>query len=234
LPQNRLCRDADLLDAAGGGDRPGGTDQTTPSFLRCLFFLLEECPNAARQGLAFFALLPHARSDGEVAMARTRQAVQASSTQGVLADPKRAVQRRMWIVERIGWVLLALALVWAVLGGTGHGPLSNASVQAGPVDILYQRFSRKGVLTPLELRWKAPPTQTLELSFDARFIDRMKIDFDSRGLSPRRSGDRLILILGPGSGSLLLEAHPSEMGMVETEVALGGQAGARLSTFVFP
>ena len=51
-------------------------------------------------------------------------------------------QRRSWIVQRVGWVMLAL-LILAALGGLfGPGPLSRARAgpHDGPLWVEYQRF----------------------------------------------------------------------------------------------
>ncbi len=55
-----------------------------------------------------------------------------------------AHERREWKLQRVGWALMALALLAAVLGLFGHGPLSEtASASAdGALTVRHQRFER--------------------------------------------------------------------------------------------
>jgi hypothetical protein len=53
-------------------------------------------------------------------------------------------QRRSWTVQRIGWVVMALVIVAALLGLFGPGPLSSATAgeQGGALWAEYRRFGR--------------------------------------------------------------------------------------------
>jgi hypothetical protein len=55
-------------------------------------------------------------------------------------------QRREWVVERVGWVVLILVLVAAVVGVFGTGPLSSTGSVSddGSVRVDYERFVRQG------------------------------------------------------------------------------------------
>jgi len=64
-------------------------------------------------------------------------------------------QRRMWRVQQIGWALLVLVVVAALLGLFGKGPLSRAVAgRAGvPFQVEYERFGR----------YKAPMRMTIHI-----------------------------------------------------------------------
>lgn len=53
-------------------------------------------------------------------------------------------QRREWRWQRIGWVVIGLILVGALLGVFANGPLSHESARSpdGQVRVVYQRFAR--------------------------------------------------------------------------------------------
>ncbi len=60
--------------------------------------------------------------------------------------------RRMWMLERAGWIVMGLFVLSAVLGLTGDGPLSStqtASPEGGVVR--YNRFLRLLAQAPLEI-----------------------------------------------------------------------------------
>ncbi|MGE0153750.1 MAG: hypothetical protein AB7R90_14130 [Reyranellaceae bacterium] len=153
-----------------------------------------------------------------------------------ISDPYRPLQRRFWMVERIGWAVLTLVIVWAVAGGAGGGLLSQARLQKDGVELVYDRFARKGARLPIELRWPALPGRELSLSFDAGFVDRLGIDFARHGLQPARSGNTVTIDLGAAadSGGLRLNAHPVESGSSASLVGINGQPLGRISIFVFP
>jgi hypothetical protein len=59
-------------------------------------------------------------------------------------DQDLAFQHRSWIVQRIGWIVLGLIIVAALLGLFGEGPLSHttARTQDGSLGLAYNRFWR--------------------------------------------------------------------------------------------
>jgi hypothetical protein len=52
------------------------------------------------------------------------------------------LHRKGWIVQRIGWALMFAFLVAAILGLFGEGPLSKKKIQAGNINVEYERFCR--------------------------------------------------------------------------------------------
>ncbi len=62
-------------------------------------------------------------------------------------------QRRMWAVQRVGWALMVLALLAALVGLVGDGPLSDASAgDGGALRVEYPRFARHRAPGTLEFR----------------------------------------------------------------------------------
>ena len=60
-------------------------------------------------------------------------------------------QRREWIVERVGWALMAITLAGGLLGLFGQGPLARASRTEGPVRLDFERIVRRAQSTQLRL-----------------------------------------------------------------------------------
>lgn len=52
------------------------------------------------------------------------------------------LHKKGWVIQRIGWTLMFLFLLAAVLGLFGEGPLSKRKVHLGPVTVEYERFGR--------------------------------------------------------------------------------------------
>jgi len=73
-------------------------------------------------------------------------------------DTDHDFQERTWVVVRVGWAVMALLFLVAVLGLTGSGgPLSSQTVRAGQARIEL----------PAIARWKAPATLTVHVASPA-------------------------------------------------------------------
>jgi hypothetical protein len=75
-----------------------------------------------------------------------------SHTGDLELDQDLDFEQRSWTVERVGWAILAVVLLAALVGLLGPGPLSRTIVgeQGGPLWLEYSRFGR--FKAPLTLR----------------------------------------------------------------------------------
>jgi len=71
-----------------------------------------------------------------------------------------ALQRRDWILQRVGWILLGLVVIGALLGLFGAGPLSKAVAgrQEGELWVEYRRF------------WRLQSTMDLQINVGAAAV----------------------------------------------------------------
>jgi hypothetical protein len=147
-------------------------------------------------------------------------------------DP--SFHRRAWTMQRIGWAVMALILVAAVLGLLGSGPLSEATADVpGVMRIEYPRFAQyqtPGRLT-VHLEPGAITGSSVSLGIDRRYLDRWKID--SVVPPPRRvhqADERLVYefeVAGPERAlTLVLYLEPQEVGVMTGRVVLEGEPGA--------
>ena len=93
-------------------------------------------------------------------------------------DVDMGFQRRSWIVQRVGWVVMALLVVAAALGFLGSGPLSRATVSLpGVLDADYQRFTRYEDLETLTVRVAPAVTASgvVRLSVNRDYLDHAQI-----------------------------------------------------------
>ena len=91
-------------------------------------------------------------------------------------------QRREWIAQRIGWVLLAMVLLAGALGLFGNGPLSHRTIGNAAATFEYQRFIRKDADARWELQLMgATPRGQVEIAVDAEFARNYEI----RSIQPR-------------------------------------------------
>lgn len=67
----------------------------------------------------------------------------AEKHKGLELNEDRRFQEKMWTLERIAWVVMALVLLVALVGLTGRGgPLSTATVSTPQGEVTYPRIAR--------------------------------------------------------------------------------------------
>lgn len=151
-----------------------------------------------------------------------------------------AFQRATWRAERIGWAILWLVMVLALLGLFSDGPLSTASAvsPAGDLRVTYGRFQRNGA--PAEIKLQARPQQGRELVI--RLGAELLAAFTIESITPNPQSERghaggvqLVFSVAAGEPSTVhLTARPHRVGPVVSEIGIGDGPPARLSQFIYP
>jgi hypothetical protein len=76
--------------------------------------------------------------------------VKPKNQAGIQVDEDLSFQKKEWIAERTGWVILGILLVLGLIGLFGGGPISQDSISGGDgFQVTYQRFHRR--LKPSDL-----------------------------------------------------------------------------------
>lgn len=156
---------------------------------------------------------------------------------GLQLDEHRALQRRVWRIQRAGWAVFALICLAALLGLTGGGgPLHAARLHLGPVEIELPRISR----------WQAPDELRLRvleddgphrLVLDQAFLDRFEVErIDPRPETMRAAPRGQVmdfLALGPPPHEITLHLRAERAGLAAFDLEIDGQR-ARLHSLVLP
>jgi hypothetical protein len=99
---------------------------------------------------------------------------------GLEIEQDHDFQRLYWRLQRVGWMILPLVLVAALLGLFGSGPLAHATVGApgAPLRIEFDRLGRFEAPTTLTafLRPSARRTGEAILHLDQGFSDHFQIE----------------------------------------------------------
>jgi hypothetical protein len=155
-------------------------------------------------------------------------------------------QRRTWRFERIGWVLMALFVLAALLGATGSGgPLVRveATTPDGALRIRYDRIQRQGAPTTLRFAARAaPPGGTLDLRLDRVFLDGWRLEPGvpvptTAAAGPEGLRLRFATAASGGAAPPVVALHATPDGwfrLARPEVALGDGPPARLFILVWP
>lgn len=86
--------------------------------------------------------------------------------------------RAAWRVERVGWAVMALAVIAALLGIFGGGPMSRVHAGGGGVAVEYQRFQRASAENDYRFDVDAALVRDgrLRLRLDQALLDDMELE----------------------------------------------------------
>lgn len=158
-------------------------------------------------------------------------------------DP--AFQRRDWLAQRIGWTLLAVIGVAALLGVFGQGgPLASTAAMSanGSVHARYERFVRRHSPTRLEFTLApglAAPDGLVHLWLDRRYAEGLEIS--SVQPEPARVSVTPALLIysftvadGGSPVTVTFEFEHERAGRSRSQAGVLPQGSVTLDQFVYP
>ena len=146
--------------------------------------------------------------------------------------------RREWVIQRIGWVAVALFLAAAFTGLLGGGPLSHARADGPAGSVEYERFVRSGassdlVVTPAH----AGPSGVHRVEITAEFLAAFRIErITPEPASVRMTGERLVYefaAAAPGA-SISFDIHPQRLWRHRAAVRIDGGEPLEISQLTYP
>jgi hypothetical protein len=93
--------------------------------------------------------------------------------EGLEIDQDLRFQQRMWVLQRLGWSVMACIILAALVGLLGSGPLASRTLDSPQrgFRLEYQRFLRHRVPTRLLLQVKSKPPEELRVWYDRTLIE---------------------------------------------------------------
>ena len=159
---------------------------------------------------------------------------------GLQIDEDFTFKRKEWMVERCGWLAMALLVVLACVGLFSNGLLSKTIVSdpGGNLKIEYERFQR--FQSPSTIRVEILPsggTNGVGLLFEEALMRDLHIEtiYPPPG-DTRLAGNGTVLHFPASSlpASIVMRVKPEAIGRIGGNIGLEGHAPARLSMFVYP
>ena len=143
-------------------------------------------------------------------------------------------QRRIWTAQRIGWFVVAIVMMAALLGLFGGGPISRASAQGDGVDISYERFARLQQATRVHI--SLGPEARSQLALSRRYLDAVHVEQITP--EPREiaaAGGWLVYhFTGAGPISITFTVTPEHSGGLSGAVQITGGRAVVFEQFVYP
>ena len=158
-------------------------------------------------------------------------------------DQDPDAQRHHWIAERVGWTVITLVILAALLGLFGSGWLSEASVGT-PEGALRLEYSRFG-------RFLAPTTLRLHLGPDVIHEGRVSLwltgtiskllrysAFSRRRHAVEAGADRLTYVLRVSDAgrptTVTIHLEPDRVGSLSGQIGVAGHKPLRFDQFIYP
>jgi hypothetical protein len=149
-------------------------------------------------------------------------------------------ERSEWFVQRVGWGLMLLLAVAALLGFLGKGPFSDA--QAGKVGddlyVEYERFVRHEAPFSLKIYCKPGSSDQFTLSIDRAFLDRSEVkEIQPIPVTATTAGGECIFTFsstGDTNQLVTFRLESDTFGKVENAVSFNGKSKHKLQQFVWP
>ena len=152
------------------------------------------------------------------------------------------LQEQLWTVERVGWTLMAAALVAGFLGAFGEGPLSrHITSDDKSLAVEYVRFGH--YKSPLELQVQVDASSArqgrLSIGLDYKFLGRIRIT----GITPQPMTEELdtggVNFAFPvhseeGSVFITISYEPQYVGTLTGRVRLGDGSEVSIGQFIYP
>lgn len=150
-----------------------------------------------------------------------------------------------WVVDRVGWIMMAVVLTAALAGLWGNGPLSNEQAISadGQLSVSYDRFVRNQGSTEIELQVSpnAVLNGAVSIGIDSEFLMANQI----QGITPTPSSvtvdDRYEVYrfdVAPRAGlraKFDLRPDPDSLAASHTvQFRLAGSAPMQVRQFVYP
>lgn len=94
---------------------------------------------------------------------------------GLQIDENRPFQERFWVLQRIGWTVYALIILFALAGLTGRdGIAAQGETRIAKAEITWPRITRRGTLDTLTIRLTGDIAP--ELTLAPAFTDAFQIE----------------------------------------------------------
>ncbi len=138
-------------------------------------------------------------------MAQGRQAESPAVTGSHSIDEDFAFQEREWTIQRIGWIIMTMFVLAALLGlAGGGGPIASETSQTvdGSLTLRYSRIERTQTSTDFELDIATRGRDEVEIWIAGEFLAGVELESIRPEPTESRAGtDRQIFVFAVADGA---------------------------------
>lgn len=152
-------------------------------------------------------------------------------------------QGRIWTIQRIGWIVMVILIIGALLGLFGRGPLSQATASdpTGSLRVQYERFSRYESSSTLRIwvRAEGERNGVVRVRFDPLYFEAVQVEQvmpvpESGELLP--NGLMYLFRVGQTEQPTVVTFHLKmhRIGFISGHIALDSGRSVNVRQFVYP
>jgi hypothetical protein len=144
-------------------------------------------------------------------------------------------QRRVWRAQRIGWLVIGAAILAALLGLFGTGPLSRASTDGGGLRVEYDRFARRE--QPMRLRLVLPESKLdAQVSLARDYLEGLRVEQVVPEPKEVEVVGRWLVyhFSGPGPLAVTFDVQPIAFGRLAGLAEISPGEGVSFQQFIYP
>lgn len=151
--------------------------------------------------------------------------------------------QREWIVERVGWVVMALLVLAGLLGLLGRGPLTDKVARDANQQAWVEYYSIDHADAASELRLHIEPgvvpADQMRLTLNSAYLDRIEVEsIEPEPAAQQLTGEGVAFVFAltePGRPvDLTVHYHFVEYGRAAATLAIEGGPQLSFSQFVLP
>ncbi len=157
-------------------------------------------------------------------------------------DEDISFERSTWKIQRVGWVIMLLIVLSAILGFTGRGGLLNVNKQTvtstdGTMEIEYERFQRREASSELKITLKNISTPSPTIFFSTDFYTKQRIDKiipEPEKVEAGADGIVYTFAVDAPNTQLIFHTKSTTFGQIQYSVQRPGSSAETIKHFVYP
>lgn len=149
-------------------------------------------------------------------------------------DESIEMQKKGWVVQKIGWILMLVFLILAALGLFGNGVLSKKDIHSGDQVFEYPQYSR--FESRMELKFDlTSSTGTNIISLPTHYLEKFRIESILPEPSQNKTQNERVDYFFEGSGPMKIVFYlvPQNIGNLNADVRVNEQQ-YNFNHFIYP
>ena len=148
-------------------------------------------------------------------------------------------QRREWVIQRVGWALMALVLLAGMLGLFGRGPLGQRTSANAALQVEYEWLARRDSQTTWTLTPLRPPADgRYRVALDANWARHFRFhSIQPEPVSAQLEEGRWVYEFAAREMRdlpIIFHVEAQKMGRLEGSVVLNDAPPLQMALFVYP
>ena len=167
-------------------------------------------------------------------MARTKHGIETLETDLEL-DENIALQAIAWKIQRVGYGVLFLIPILALIGLFGNGFLSTTTIQRASSELEYEKLFRNEAKMNLRIRVSQNSDSLIRISFPVDYLSKFQIEtvFPEPKENIVSNEDVHYLFDAQGAAEVVFTLIPQRAGKINGDVTVNAEK-YHLSQFIYP